>query len=85
MLWNGNWDVIEDLEEQFKEDIYCNAKEKLLQNGTKNKANEFLEVGQRSHNLFDSALLEDEVLIITENDIIEFKDRQTMSWKNVVE
>jgi len=45
MLRNGKWDVIEDLEEQFNESMYFNAQEKLLQNGTKSKANELFEVG----------------------------------------
>jgi hypothetical protein len=82
MLRNGKSNVIEDLEEQFNEIIYLilteNAQEKLLRHGTKNKVDELFEVGQRSHALLDNALLEDEMLIITENDIIEFKDKQTM-------
>ncbi len=36
MLTDGNWDVIEDLHEQFNESIYLNAQEKLLQNGIEN-------------------------------------------------
>ncbi len=55
-----------------------NAQEKLLQHGINNKVDELFEVGQRSHALFDNNLLEDEMLIIIENDIIEFKDKQTM-------
>jgi hypothetical protein len=50
----------------------------LLQHGTKNRTNELLEVGQDSHVLNNGVLLEDEALIITESDIIEFKDRLTM-------
>jgi hypothetical protein len=45
MLTNGNWDVIEDLHEQFNESIYLSAQEKLLQDGTENIVDEFLEVG----------------------------------------
>ncbi len=55
-----------------------NAQEKLLQHGINNKVDELFEVGQRSHALLDNDLLKDETLIITENDIIEFKDKQTM-------
>jgi hypothetical protein len=50
----------------------------LLQHWIENRANEFLEVGQGSHALLDSILLEDETLIITKKDIIEFKDKLTM-------
>jgi hypothetical protein len=50
----------------------------LLQNGIENKIDELFEVDQGSHDLFNIALLEDETLIIIENDIIEFKDKQTM-------
>jgi hypothetical protein len=46
----------------------------LLQHGVENKADELLETNQQSHVLFDSILLEDEMLIIIESDIIEFKD-----------
>jgi hypothetical protein len=35
--------------------------------------------------LFDIVFFENETLIITKNNIIEFKDRQTMYWRNVVE
>ncbi len=85
MLWNGKWDVIEDLEKQFNENMYFSAQEKLLQNGTKNGANEVFEVGQGSHDLLDNVLFKYEVLFITMNVIIEFKDRQTMYGRNVVE
>jgi hypothetical protein len=50
----------------------------LLQQGTENKTNEIFEVGQGSHDLFDSALFEDEVLVVMEIYIIKFRDRQTM-------
>ncbi len=85
MLRNGTWDVIENLKEKFNESIYLSAQKKLLQYGTENKVDELLEVDQGSHDLLDSALLEDEMLIIIENNIIEFKDRQTMYCLNVVE
>ncbi len=57
----------------------------MLQHWIENRANEFLEVGQGSHALLDSILLEDETLIITKKDIIEFKDKLTMYWSCVVE
>jgi hypothetical protein len=65
--------------------MYFSAQEKLLQNGTKNGANEVFEVGQGSHDLLDNVLFKYEVLFITMNVIIEFKDRQTMYGRNVVE
>jgi hypothetical protein len=82
MLRNGKSDVIENLEEQFNENIYLilveSAQEKLIQHGTKNRVDELFEVGQESHVLFDIVFFENETLIITKNNIIEFKDRQTM-------
>jgi hypothetical protein len=38
-----------------------------------------------SHDMLNNVILENEALIITKNNIIEFKDRQIMYWKNVVE
>jgi hypothetical protein len=73
MLRNGKCDVIEDLKEQFNESMYFNAQKKLLQNGTKSKANELFEVGQGSHDLFESIFFKDETLIITKSDIIKFQ------------
>ncbi len=70
-------DVIEDFEEPFNESIYQSAQEQLLQHGIENKADEILEVNQGSHDLLNSALLK-EALIITKSDILEFKDRQIM-------
>lgn len=55
-----------------------NAQEQHLQHGIENKNDGFLEVIQGSHDLFNNVFLEDEVLIITESDIIEFNERQTM-------
>ncbi len=55
-----------------------NAQEKLIQHGIKNRADELLEVSQRSHVLLDNIIIKDEALVITKNNIIEFKDRQTM-------
>jgi hypothetical protein len=75
MLQNGK---TKDLEEQRNENIYFSAQDKLLQNGTENKVDEFLKANQRSHDLFNNTLLEDEALIIIENNDIKFKDRQTM-------
>jgi hypothetical protein len=66
MLRNGKLDVIEDLEEQFNENIYLipieSAQEKLIQHGKKNRIDELLEVGQGSHVLLDIAFLKDETL-----------------------
>jgi hypothetical protein len=80
MLQNEKSDVIEDLKEQFNESIYLivtkNAQEKLLQHGINNKVDELFKVGPRSHALLDNN--ENEMLIIIKNDIIEFKDKQTM-------
>jgi hypothetical protein len=45
---------------------------------TKNKDDEIFEVDQVSHDLLNSTIFEDETLIITEINIIEFKDKQTM-------
>jgi hypothetical protein len=50
----------------------------LLQHGTENRTDELFEVGHDSHVLNNGTLLEDEALIITENDIIEFKNRLIM-------
>lgn len=55
-----------------------NAQEQHLQHGIENKNDGVLEVIQGSHDLFNNVFLEDEVLIITESDIIEFNERQTM-------
>jgi RNase P/RNase MRP subunit p30 len=48
MLQNGKLNIIEDLKEQFNENIYLilieSAQEKMLQHGTKNKVDELLEV-----------------------------------------
>ncbi len=75
-----NWrlDVIKDLEEQVKESIYLSAQEQLFQHGIENKVDEVLEVGQGSHNLLNNVVLKDEMLIIIENDIIDFKNKQIM-------
>jgi hypothetical protein len=54
------------------------AQEQHLQHGIENKNDGVLEIIQGSHDLLDNAFLEDEVLIITESDIIEFNERQTM-------
>jgi hypothetical protein len=43
--------------------------------GQKNRADEFLEVGQGSHDLINSALLEDETLIIIDSDILKLKEK----------
>jgi hypothetical protein len=79
---NGKSNIIKDLEEQLNENIYLvptkSAQENLLQHGTKNKVDEFLEVGQKSNVPFDSALIKEETLIITKNDIIKFKDKLIM-------
>jgi predicted KAP-like P-loop ATPase len=52
------------------------AQEQLLQHGTKEKTDEVLEVSKGSHDLLYNTFLEDEALIITKSDIIEFKDKQ---------
>jgi hypothetical protein len=48
MLRNGKPDIIEDLEEQFNENIYLilevSAQEKLIQHGIENRVDELLEV-----------------------------------------
>jgi hypothetical protein len=72
-LRNKILDVIKDLEKPFNESINLSAQEQLLQHGTRNRANEVLEVDQRSHDLLDRALLEDEVVIITKNDILKIQ------------
>jgi hypothetical protein len=82
MLQNGKLNIIKDLEEQFNENIYLiptkSAQKKLLQHGTKNRADELFKVSQGSHVLFNNTLFKDETLIIIESDIIEFKDILTM-------
>jgi hypothetical protein len=35
--------------------------------------------------LLNNVVLKDEMLIIIENDIIDFKNKQIMHWRNVVE
>jgi hypothetical protein len=79
MLRNGKPNIIEDLEEQFNENIYLilvdSAQEKPIQRGIENRVDELLEVDQGSHALFDSIVFEDETLIITNINIIEFKYR----------
>jgi hypothetical protein len=41
----------------------------------KNRADEFLEVGQGSHDFINSAFLEDEMLIIIDSDILKLKEK----------
>ncbi len=57
----------------------------MLQHGTENRTDELFEVGHDSHVLNNGTLLEDEALIITENDIIEFKNRLIMYWSCAME
>jgi hypothetical protein len=82
ILRNGKSNIIKDLEEQFNENIYLvptkSAYFFLLQHGTKNKVDDPLEVGQETHVLLNNTLLKDEMLIITKNDIIKFKDKLIM-------
>ncbi len=81
---------MEDLEEQFNENIYPipieSAQEKILQHEIENRANELLKVGQGSHALLDNTLFEDEVLIMLQIMILQNSrtDKQCIEtmWQN---
>jgi hypothetical protein len=77
ILWNGRLDVIKDLNKQFNESIYLSAQDNYYNMWQKTKMVKSLK-STKYHMICLITLFEDETLIITNINIIEFKDWQIM-------